>query len=256
MPPCAVQPDGREVCEQDPGKPSPCPQVVAPADEPLEPPHSVDCDGPVPDPAELPAAIEVLLVDAEPALVLLGAVDGSRDGYLVPAYRFTDADGGTVDLPAVADAALTTSPPTTDPRREEPEPPEPPADPCGTPLVEEDPRGTTLTVQPDTGCAVPEPQPEPAPLADGEEPAVGVGYYVDVDTTCEAFELGGTVWILDEGDVSDWADPGERHEGGTFTLDAADHGTFVGDHQGMLTATFRRPAVNEDRGTCTPLPRP
>ena len=26
-----------------------------------------------------------------------------------------------------------------------------------------------------------------------------------------------------------WADPGERHEGGTFTLDAEDHGTFVGD---------------------------
>jgi len=87
--------------------------------------------------------------------VLLPAIDGSSDVYLVPGYRFTDADGGRVDLPAVADEALTGSPETT-------VPPEPIVDPGGTPpidpqpcgevLVQEDASGTTHTVQPNPGC--------------------------------------------------------------------------------------------------------
>ena len=39
--------------------------------------------------------------------------------------------------------------------------------------------------------------------------------------------------------MAGWADPGERHEGGIFTLDAVDHGTFVGDTAGNLVAEFR-----------------
>jgi hypothetical protein len=76
----------------------------------------------------------------------------------VPAYRFTDQSGGRVDLPAVADDALT-SPTTTDTTVPETgvlpdpggvEPVEP--QPCGPPLVEEDASGTTHTVQPKPDC--------------------------------------------------------------------------------------------------------
>jgi hypothetical protein len=209
--------------------------------------------GGVPAPAPQDGRIEVVLVDVEPALIVLGAVDGSPDAYLVPAYRFTDVDGGQVDLAAVADSALTT-PPTTGTSADVPSPPETVVEPqpCDAPLVEEDASGTTITVPPDIGCAA----PDPVLLAEGEEPALGVGYYVDVDTECEALDLGGTVWILDEGDVSGWADPGERHEGGTFTLDSPEHGTFVGDHQGITTATFRRPSGTEQISSCDPVPRP
>ena len=130
-------------------------------------------DVPARSPAPTPEPVEVVLVDAEPTLVLLAANDGSTDAYLVPGYRFTDADGGRVDLPAVADESLTT-PPTTEPSVPEtpilPDPGgKPPVDPqpCGPPLVEEDASGTTHTVQPDPDCVDP-------------ELAIGVGYYVDV----------------------------------------------------------------------------
>jgi hypothetical protein len=81
----------------------------------------------------------------------------------------------------------------------------------------------------------------------------GTSHYVDVDLRCEAFELEG-IWVLDEGDTSTWQPSGDRHEGGMFTLDADDHGTFVGDVQGMKTATFRRVGAGESPA-CAPIPR-
>ena len=80
----------------------------------------------------------------------------------------------------------------------------------------------------------------PTPEEDGLEIG-GEGYYVDIDVECGggSFELGGRIWVTDDPEVAGWADPGERHEGGTFTLDAEDHGTFVGDAAGTLVAEFR-----------------
>jgi hypothetical protein len=85
------------------------------------------------------------------------------------------------------------------------------------------------------------------------ELVVGREYYVDVDLECQAFELAG-FWVLDSGDPSTWQN-GERFEGGMFTPDAPDHGTFVGDAEGVKTATFRRLPLDE-LPECTPLPRP
>jgi len=255
VPMCKVQPDGSEICETvEPGVP--CPPVSAPGDEPLGAPEMIGCPPPVPDPGGTPVPLpeplpepqplEIVLVDAEPSLVLLGAIDGSSDAYLVPGYRFTDADGGRVDLPAVADDSLT-EPPTTEttvPDTIEP-PVTVPPQPCGDVLVEEDPGGTTHTVQPYPGCI----EPEPVILPEGEQPQPGIAYYVDVDVECAAFELGGQIWRHDVGDLLGFSLP---HEGGTFTLDASDHGTFIGDAEGDKTATF---VTGTDPEGCQPTKR-
>lgn len=81
----------------------------------------------------------------------------------------------------------------------------------------------------------------------------GLGYYVDVDLDCLAFELAGT-WVLVAGDPRSWQPSGERHEGGTFTLDTASTGTFVGDGAGTKVATFRVLAAGESP-SCAPVPR-
>jgi hypothetical protein len=242
--PCKVQPDGSEICEHDT-----CPEGVADQDVVVDAPESIDCPEPDPgvEPVPDPQPVEMVLVDAERSLVLLPATDGSRDAYLVPAYRFTTEDGGTVDLPAVADEALSGSETTqtTVPETVEPQPvPEPEPQPCQV-LEEGDASGTTHTVQ--TTC----PTPDDDALEIG-----GKGYYVDVDVECAggSFALGGRIWITDDEDVGGWADPGERHEGGTFTLDAEDHGTFVGDASGTLVAGFRTLGPAEDI-FCTPEPR-
>ena len=230
-PACKVQPDGTEICEST-GSGITCPQVGAPDDEPLGAPETPDCTPPVTDPGlepePLPAEgpLEVVLVDASPVLVPLGAADGSTDAYLVPGYRFTDESGGRVDLAAVADSALTT-PPTTDTSAVEPPVTATVApDPCEV-LVEEDASGTTHTVQPDPDCLVREPQR----LAEGEQPQIGVGYYVDVQTGAlehcgfVSVELAGTWWWVDGLDGAGWAEP---TEGGTVTLVAEDRAEFVG----------------------------
>lgn len=56
------------------------------------------------------------------------------------------------------------------------------------------------------------------------------------------------------GDPSSWQPPGERHEGGTFTIDTPTTGTFRGDHEGVKTGTFRRLGPDE-APTCVPQPR-
>lgn len=252
--PCAPQPDGRDICETTVPDLPKCPQVVPPADEPLGAPETVDCLPSVPtDPPVDAGPVQIVLTDAEPSLVLVGAVDGSTDAYLVPAYRFTAEDGSRADLAAVADAALTT-PPTTDTSAptpvDPPVTPTVPTDPCA-PLVEGDASGTTHTVQPNPDCLVREPQR----LAEGEDPQIGVAYYVDLDTTCHegSVRFGGQIWNVVEGVSTDgWSSP---HEGGTLTLDAADHGTFVGDAVPATKLAELRPRSPEAEYACDPAPR-
>ena len=86
-----------------------------------------------------------------------------------------------------------------------------------------------------------------------KEFVVGSTHYVDVDLECQAFELFG-VWTLADGDTSSWQPPGERHEGGMFTIEEPGRGRFVGDAEGRKTAVFER--LDEDEvPTCTPVPR-
>ncbi len=236
IPACKVQPDGRDICEIEPG--ITCPQAAPPRDEPVSAPETLDCTPPPArpvDPMPEPEPLEIVLVDAEPALLLLPANDGSRDAYLVPAYRFTDADGGRVDLAAVADESLT-APQTT--VTEVPETPilpdpggKPPVDPqpCGSPLVAEDDRSTTHTVQPNPDCLDP-------------EAAIGVEYYVDVlpIVHCNwiSVEFGGRWWWADgipTEEIMQWSQP---TEGGTLTLLDEGHAEFVGDAQRTKVATL------------------
>lgn len=237
-PDCAVQADGSEICRST-GEGTACPGGTAPADVPLGAPETIECTPPVSDPGVVPepvpdpGPVEVVLVDAERSLVLLGAIDGSTDVYLVPAYRFTDENGGRVDLPAVADSALTT-PSTTETSADEP--PVTPTDepqPCGEVLVEEDASGTTHTLQP-------YPCPEPLRLPEGEEPQIGVGYYVDVNVgRCSYVDFDGSWWLpLGVDPLTDgWSTP---TEGGTLTLTTQDEAAFLGDASGTKIATFER----------------
>jgi hypothetical protein len=222
--PCKVQEDGREICEY-----VEClgdPEVATDTGNVESQPCPVD-PGLV-DSIPEPRAFEIVLVDAEPSLMLFPANDGSGDAYLVPAYRFTAEDGSTVDLPAVADDALS-GPTTTETVVPEPSPvPVPEPQPCEV-LEEGDANGTTITVQ-----TCPTPNEDPPVLGPGEEPAIGVGYYVDaevMDAHCTwlVVELGDQVWWTPEygsGDLAGWSQP---TEGGTFTLSDESHAEFVGD---------------------------
>jgi hypothetical protein len=176
-------------------------------------------------------------------LVLLGAVDGSTDLYLVPGYRFSNEDGAIVEVAAVADDSLA---PTTIPETTIPEQPdttegsEPPGTACQT-LVEDDGSGTTHTIQ-----TCPPSSGDPAVLEPGQTPEVGVGYYVaDVNTHCGTFVFADRWWATDVQTPLDWSTP---TEGGTFTLRTPDEGTFVGDAAGTKTATFTA------RGPASELP--
>lgn len=225
-----------------------CPPVPLDGEPQLGAPESIEC--PAPDPPPEPEPFEMVLVDAERTLVLLGAIDGSADAYLVPGYRFTAADGGIVDLPAVADSALTT-PPTTDSSAVDPGDP-PPDDtvvpaPCGDVQIEKDSSGTTHTVQTDPGCT----DPDPRSLGDGEQPELGVGYYVDVDVmdghcTWISVEVAGQWWWaqFESGTLAGWSTP---TEGGTFTLLEDGQASFVGDAQGTKVATL---VPRADRPLC------
>ncbi len=82
---------------------------------------------------------------------------------------------------------------------------------------------------------------------------VGAGYYFDGDLVCRSCTLSG-IWEIDQGDVTGWQRPPERHEGGTFILDSPSHGTFNGDSEGKKTATFRLRRTNEIP-ECPPIPR-
>ena len=246
---CEVLEDGTEVC-QDPND-----LTATTIVEPMPMPE------PTPEPMPDPEPVEVVLTDAEQILLLLPPDDGASGAYLVPGYRMTSDDGHIAEVAAVTDELLS---PTTVPETRVPaEPEEPvvtepgPTTDCDV-LVEDDGSGTTHTTQP---CppATTVPADDPQALAPGEAPEVGVPYYVDVDLSCAggAFVLGQRdgiqlIWVLEKGDTSTWS---TGHEGGTFTLDAEDHGTFVGDWEGTKQATFRLLGPAEDI-FCTPQPRP
>lgn len=63
-----------------------------------------------------------------------------------------------------------------------------------------------------------------------------------------------TVSVLVGGDTSGWQPPGERFEGGTFTLDTPTSGTFSGDAAGTKVATFRLLPAGEEPA-CRPAAR-
>ena len=266
--PCKVQPDGREICEPEcargigpstgPTPPSPC--DVPPARRPVPGrgrrrrcPRRPSTARSRPIPAWIrsapePQPLEIVLVDAEPSLVLLPANDGSADAYLVPGLplhrrgrRHGRPPGGRRRGPRRLRHHRHDRRPTpssrarTGPRaaalrgprggrqqRHHPHRPDLPHARRGRACAD---RSATATTSTSTSSA----------------PAA---------RSSSAARSGCT----DDEDVAGWADPGERHEGGIFTLDAEDHGTFVGDAAGTLTAEFRALGPAEDI-FCTPEPR-
>lgn len=286
--PCKVQPDGREICEHPTTTPfdrgecvqtaqgdgpdqsvssdcvgMPCPPAPGSDDAPTCVPP-IDCGAgaePGVDPATTvppgdcgvapppilpePAPLEVVLTGAERVLMLMPAIDGSAESYLVPGYRFTSDEGHVVDVPAVTDDLL--APPQTTPTAVS-EPPTPPVtEPgCDTPVGD---GSSPSTIAPEGCDGVASSDPEMVHLDDGATPELGVPYYVDVDVECQAFELGGQIWRHVVGDLAGWSLP---HEGGRFTLDSPDHGTFVGDSAGTKTATFEIAHAGDG---CQPTPR-
>lgn len=122
-----------------------------PAPEPAPGPPVTGAPEPAPEP------IEVVLTEVEEIFVLLPAIDGSADAYLVPGYRFRADDGTQLDVVSVADEAVSEPPPAPDttvpgpdepvaPPADEPLPGEiPPADPCKV-AVEDDGTATTHTI--------------------------------------------------------------------------------------------------------------
>jgi len=267
---CKVQADGTEICEttgvgtvQPGGGPVEClAPAVGPGTDPAIAVPTTQCgpvgicydilrpmplptDGtettlaPSPEcqPPVQPEPVKVTLTKAEPVLSTLPASDGSGDVYLVPGYRFSNADGVTVDVAAVADDSLaptTTVPVTTNSSAVTP----PPPTSCQT-VVEGDGSATTHTIQ---TC----PQPtEPSRLEPGQTPEIGVAYYVDINTHCGMLVFGDRWWATDSATPLAWSTP---TEGGTFTLSSPDAGTFVGDAEGTKTAEFTA------RGPATDIP--
>lgn len=250
---CAVQPDGTEICLPPELT---CEEAAAAQDDvPVGAPEITQCEGdPMPEPMPVPDVepVEVVLTSAVPSLVGLSAVDGTTDLYLVPGYRFTAQDSGQVDLPAVADEALTT-PPTTNSSAVTPVGPPITGDdvppPCEV-LVEGDGSGTTHTVQPSPECGGWS-QYDPVPLPQGDKPKLGVGYYVDVEVTPHcgfiSVDLGGQWWWADGLDLEQWSTP---TEGGTLTMSDVDRAEFVGDANRSKVAELRPWTGTTDRPLC------
>ncbi len=114
---------------------------------------------------------------------------------------------------------------------------------------------TTSTMSPPVVATAPSTMAPSTATSPAEPMALDVGssHYVDVDLACQAFELAG-VWVLVEGDTTTWQPPGERHEGGLFTVERPGFGRFVGNATGDKTATFRLLTPNESPA-CSPVPR-
>ncbi|MFZ6004910.1 MAG: hypothetical protein ACOYXM_13365 [Actinomycetota bacterium] len=270
VPQCKVQPDGSEVCElSETGVAIECPDqvpvpepAVEPGDDPVQsiypgvdcaqtgicydtvPPADAEgapettlaspiCTEPIPYPYPEPEPVEITLHEAEPVLIAMPAFDRGSEMYLVPGYRLSGDDGAVVEVIAVADDSLaptTTVPETT----ETTEGPTPPPTSCET-AVEDDGSGTTHTVQ-----TCPEPSGDPVVLEEGQEPEIGVGYYVDVNVItghCNwvSVQVADRWWWAEksEAELAEWSTP---TEGGTFTLIDENHAQFVGDSAGRKTA--------------------
>ncbi|MET0727406.1 MAG: hypothetical protein ABWZ76_03810 [Acidimicrobiales bacterium] len=212
-----------------------------PADQ-TEPAPAVPCVEPLPVPEPMPMpepeATEVELTEAEHTLLPLPASDGSGDVFLVPAYRFTGDSEAMAEVVAVVDESLapTAAPPTSIPEETDTtlDPP-PPAEQSCEVLVEEDSSGSTHAMDPCAGQIDPGESPL-AVLAEGEQPAVGLAYYVEgLNTHCGTFVFAGRWWMTDAPTPLDWSTP---TEGGAFTLSTADTGQFVGDSARTKVATF------------------
>lgn len=175
---CVAQPDGSEVCQTTgtgvvpPACGTPAPQL-APVPAPdgsittLAP--AVRCPEPVP--YEPPVPIEVVLTGAEQILAVEYAIDGSNEAYLVPAYRFSSAEGNNnPEVVAVVDDSLAP---------------------------------TTTTPSPST------PPETPRKLAPGETAEIGVGYYVDVNTHCGTIVFADRWWATDSQTPLSWSTPTE-----------------------------------------------
>lgn len=231
---CKVQPDGSEICESVGSSVPECPVPLDASDPAALDPVQGDCAAPgicytaqadsggvaettipspectEPIPYPQPKPIEVTLTDAERVLTLMPAYDGSGDAYLVPGYRFSNAEGVIIDVPAVDDDSL--APTTTVPDITE-----------------------TKPVPPVAGPGV----RDPRTLEPGQTPEIGVGYYVDVTvmTHCSwvSVEVANRWWWaeLPSDVLADWSTP---TEGGTFTLVDEDHADFVGDYDGIKAA--------------------
>lgn len=208
---CKVQPDGREICEY----------VAEGEPVPPECPPDADCAGwePYPGPPETyeqPAPVEVVLTDAEPVLTMMPSTDGSNDLYLVPGYRFSGEEGALVEVAAIEDDSLAPIAGKDDPIQGEPGQTEPAPQPV---------------------------EPDAITLEPGEEPEIGVGYYVDVNIHCGWVVFADRWWATDESTPLRWSDPTEG--GGTFTLSSPDEATLVGDFPGAEKVAFaaRGPAA-------------
>lgn len=226
---CAEQPDGSEICTDpapvpcvDPatgaevdidtpavcGGPDVCMGAVPPTGDDVATTIVSDCAYPEPEP------VEITLHDAERVLMWMPSSDGSAESYLLSGYRLSGDDGAIVETAAVADDSL--APTTTVP-------------------------ATDTTIPPE------EPSVDPSRLEPGQEPELGVGYYVDVNSHCGWFVLGDTWWATDAQTPLPWATP---TEGGMFTLTAPDTGTFVGDADATKTAEFTARGPAEELPPC------
>lgn len=236
---CKVQPDGREICELVDTTIPECVPIVPDQTPSGDVPAIAQCvepaPMPMPEPMPEPEPMEVVLADAERILILLPALDESGDTYLVPGYRMSGEDGSMVDVPAVEDESL--APTTTVPEETPQTEPAPlPTEDCDV-LVEGEGSGTTHTTHTMNPCRgeIPPSTPEITHLSDGEAPALGVAYHVDVETHCGTIVWAGRWWRTAAQTPLPWASP---TEGGAFTLDGPDEGTFVGDADATRTATF------------------
>jgi hypothetical protein len=233
---CTTGPDGAESCSGTGG--DGCFAYPPDAD--------ADLDGPTTTypcrPYAEPEPVEVVLHEAERVLVQLPSFDGTGDSYLLSGYRFTGDDGHIAEVAAVDDESLAPTPPpdTTVPTAE-----------CET-LVEQDASGTTHTVNPCPPATEPA-DPELRPLAEGEQPQVGVAYYVDVQVMtghCSwiSAEVADRWWWaeLSNEELAHWSTP---TEGGSFTLVDEATAEFVGDADRTKVAKL----VQFDDGTHPPL---
>lgn len=270
-PACKPQPDGSEICEPDPAiDPPPCVTILpAPAtppedtavagcadpgvcDDAAKPTGTQGTDTtiadiacgeplPVPVPQPLPQPLEVVLTAAERVLTLMPALDGGGDAYLVPGYRFSNDDGAVAEVAAVADDSLapTTTTTVVEPTTTVPSICDPAAGAGAGPSPDEDAEPCPAPIEPS--------QPDLVHLSEGEEPQVGVRYYVDVNTHCGWFVLGSRWWATGAQTPLPWSAP---TEGGAFTLTSPDAGTFVGDAAGTKTEQFTAQGPAEDLPAC------
>ncbi len=222
---CEEQPDGTESCTfEGVGQPIECiePGVAPPAGDDVATTIVSDCGFSEPEP------VEITLHDAERVLVWLPAQDGSADSYLLSGYRFSGDDGAIVEIAAVADESL--APTTTVPANE-----------------------TTIPPDAPDGREIESSDPELTHLSDGEQPKVGVPYYVDLNVM-----TGHCTWVsvevadhwywaeLPAEELASWSTP---TEGGSFTLVEEGRAEFVGDAAGTKVAQL---ALYQD-GTQPPL---